>query len=270
MAAAGVGLAADPGMGGGALCPAGTGGGADLGPDPDDGRGAALGPEPEIGGGACFGPDPDTTGTDLRADPESAGLLPVLADGKGAPLGAEPKAFAASPGSLGPEPPGAAGGAGLADCMNARGGGVTTVASAEAASRARPGAMPGDRFSALNSCAMMATSLGRFHSSMPSFQTWTTWPDSSAAMYLAASAQLSGPFSTPSTATNHSLRATGGRDTLDEARTSGGATGMVLDKRAEASCGPGTTSPPCSVTTSPQFLQRMRTMRCRIFSSAMV
>jgi hypothetical protein len=51
---------------------------------------------------------------------------------------------------------------------------------------------------------------------MPSFQTWTDCSVLSDTMVFAASVQLSGPCSTPSTATNHSGRLDDGREGLDE------------------------------------------------------
>jgi hypothetical protein len=88
-------------------------------------------------------------------------------------------------------------------------------------------------------------------------------------MYLAASVQLSGPRSTPSTATNHSCKPEGGRAGLDEGTEAGAEAARTPDSgRREASWGPETTSPPCNVMTLPQVLQRMRRIRCKTFSSA--
>jgi hypothetical protein len=127
----------------------------------------------------------------------------------------------------------------------------------------------GGRLSVLISWAMIATSLGRFQPSMPSFQTWTDCSGLRDTMYFAASVQLSGPCSTPSTDTNHSCRPEGGREGLDEGRKGDAAPAEAPGSgRLEESAGPGTTSPACTVMTLPQVLQRMRRIRCLTFSSA--
>jgi hypothetical protein len=89
-------------------------------------------------------------------------------------------------------------------------------------------------------------------------------------MYLAASVQLSGPCSAPSTDTYHSCRPEGRRASLDEERGAGAEPAPPPgSSRLEESWGPGTTSPDCTVMTLPQVLQRMRRIRCLTFSSAM-
>jgi hypothetical protein len=89
-------------------------------------------------------------------------------------------------------------------------------------------------------------------------------------MCLAASPQLSGPCSAPSTATNHSRKPEGRRASLEEAREPDAEPAQPAGSiRLEDSSGPGTTSPACTVTTLPQVLQRMRRIRCLTFSSAM-
>jgi hypothetical protein len=86
---------------------------------------------------------------------------------------------------------------------------------------------------------------------------------------LAASVQLSGPRSAPSTATNHSCKPEGEREGFDEATEADAKPARTPDSgRPEASWGPETTSPPCNVMTLPHVLQRMRRMRCKTFSSA--
>ena len=159
-----------------------------------------------------------------------------------------------------------AGGPGVAP--TSRGGGACPGDRAGQPPGFSVGATPAARLRALNSCAMMATSLGFFQPSMPSFQTWTDFSGPRLAMYLAASAQLKGPFSMPSTATYHSLRATVSRPGSPRPGTVPLA-GTVPVTRAGASCSPATTSPEWIVMTLPHFLHRMRTMRCLILSSAM-
>jgi hypothetical protein len=227
--------------------------GAELGPDPGTG-GGAFGPDPGMGGDATFGPDPGMDGDSFSPEPGC--------------------------GSFGPKPePPAGGGLGLGP--EARNPG-TALASAEAGrgvddKSARPGAAgacgdgpTGGRLSSLISWAMIATSLGAFQPSMPSFQTWTDCSGLRDTMYLAASAQLSGPCSTPSTATNHSCSPEGGREGFDEGRAADAELARTPDSgRLEESCGPAITSPACTVMTLPQVLQRMRRIRCLTFSSAM-
>ena len=127
----------------------------------------------------------------------------------------------------------------------------------------------GGSLSAVISWAMIATSLGRFQPSIPSFQTWIDCSGLHDTMYFAASVQLSGPRSAPSTDTNHSWRPESGRESLDEGRGGGVEPAEAAGSgRLEASAGPGTTSPACTVMTLPQVLQRMRRIRCLTFSSA--
>jgi hypothetical protein len=60
--------------------------------------------------------------------------------------------------------------------------------------------------SRFSSWAMTDTSLGVFQPDMPSFQTCTALPESSATMRLAASVREKGPLWAPATATYHSTR----------------------------------------------------------------
>ncbi len=173
-----------PGPGGRALgSDPGIGGGTALGPEPGISRGAALGADPGIGGGTALGPDPGAGCDNLRPEPGcgSFGPEPELPVAKG---------FGLEPGAGTPDEGAERG----ADEEPARGAGVGASA----------GGPSGDRFRSLISWAIIATSLGRFQPSMPSFQTRTDCSGLSDTMIFAASLRPSGPCSLPSTATNHS------------------------------------------------------------------
>jgi hypothetical protein len=108
------------------------GGGANLGPDPEMRGGADLGPDPGMGGGADLGSDPGMGDEPLAPESGIPGC-DSLAPALEPPAG---KDFGPDPGT----------------CNRA----------------AEP---DGERVSELTSWAMIATSLGSFQPSMPSFQT---------------------------------------------------------------------------------------------------
>ena len=210
----------------------GIGGGTALGPEPGIGRGAALGPDPGIGGGTALGPEPGADGANLRPEPACGNFGPEPE----APVG---KDFGLEPGARFPDPESAGPCAGRsAGEEPARGAGVSPFA----------GGPTGDRLRSLISWAIIATSLGRFQPSMPSFQTRTDCSGLSDTMTFAASVRPSGPCSRPSTATNHSRRPEGGRESPDEGRAADAEPAPALApapdaSRADASWGPGITSP---------------------------
>jgi len=233
-------LGPDPGMGGGALCPEpGTGGGADLGPDPG------------MGGGPTLGPEPGTLGDGLRPEPGCGSFALETKPPAGGGFGLAPGARTPGARSAGE---GAEPGADEVPVRAGAGGGVLAAPSSSAAI----------------SWATIATSSGRFQPSMPSFQTWTDCSGLRETMNFAASVQLSGPCSAPSTEMNHSCGPEGGRKGFEEGTETDAELARALASgRREASWGPGITSPACTVMTLLQVLQRMRRIRCLTLSSAM-